>query len=1231
MASAISAQPSDVLERPIDSSDVLIRRLEAWRQAVIVVASYASNVFSTQQGTTSGLEKQRRAVAEPPQFGGLSVQGGQMGTTVDSPVAQMFVTLSSEIEGQIGESERFAQSIKQSIIPGLETLAADLDRQLKHVRSQFSKGSKEIEKLRESTQRNIEYLGRTVATSGAPQPGKAEVKYDPYLWHRRVKSAAQEQISRENTQSENFLAIQQTFAALEKHIIEVLQRSIGSLAQLQGQFSESAHGSAVTVNHAFAKVVPSDEWARFVESNEQFLTPESGYQRDPQNVTFANHNDPSTQPLIEGSLYRKGTYLKSSKPGYYVLTRAGYLHQYESADHAQDPHPVLSLYIPESEISGLPARGSGDLSFKIISKDAGKVIATRHKYSFKTSSYEELAAWYAAISKVSGTSGIPGDFGNISSDSESLSTPRTASGTAPAAGAAAGGAAASHRRDVSGISSISAHTADDDGELSPSYLSRDIPRTNLAAEAGNVSPSYNFSSGEGEAIAGGALGAAAGVTAAFGAESENKNTSPLERDVSNSNFKNFDYTDQQELFGHQAQPLEDNRYAATAAANQSPPQREFSERADGLDAYKSTLDPASPKYAELGQDHTEPEANFPENKSTAVDAVAATGFELPSEKRVSSTYSESYRSQSRGNATGALYDQYDVTREQPYEGGAAAAGKPEVKNTEGTFDHLASEAPSAQTEHLDSNKVDPTRAVSGSSNGHSIPHYQISPNKRASRLDDTTETFGGVPVLSSPIDTGAEFSTPRADFESEVPSEEFNVNKSTPYGGGEYEGPDKVFEPSTGLGMQPTSLGTHELSKGYGNDPSANPGDYIATGGSPDNFETDLTKAGPTDVKPTSRLASENLASEVGGASDTLENSQAHTVAATGAFPGSGGQSPVLANEPEVSAGAEGGKDAANYGEYDKFGGKSTDSATREQKATATTSDVGGSGDKLFYATDPRQFVGSSAYERTDQGNQEVTGALPKSDSTYDTSYVTQNAEDDVRNQTAAAKELHGASTSAYGHKVSESKASKDLSDVAGAAHAPEDASKDLSGLAGAAHVPEDASKNLSGFAGTTSAPENMAEGNTNGGLPEGNVAGQKDSRAESGKGITGGATGTEAAAGMTGGSAEAVSGAQSTSKPPIGTDREELKGSASSGSGPKGKKGDINKYAKKLTGKNVDQLAKELKTDPKSVIEELEKRPADLLTKLGEDPSKALKLLESKGNVSGWKKVTKGIAKAFK
>lgn len=423
-ASAFHDTPSDILDDRVDSSHLLLQRLNNWRHAVANVLEYADCKASTQHFVTSSLSKERKTVHNVPNFGGSSVNGGtksgieksaaaippssdNISPSTPSEISNSFTNLAHQIDTLVHESETAIENIKFRVIPPLELLLSDIGKHQKTLKSQGSKHIKDIEKQRESTAKYLESLGKAVSTAGATGT-KPDPKTDPYALHRKVLSVAAEQIWLENQFAESNLNVQHNFSSLEQHIIEVLQNAVAQLNEISQRFAKAESVTSASIHQSFNQINPYHEWELFNSSNQQGLVPEVGYQRDPSKVTFSNSSHETTRPLMEGVLNRKGTVLKNNKPGYYVLTQAGFLHEYKSPDYVEDPHAELSLYIPESELGGLPQRGGADFIFEIASKDSGKVLASHHKYSFTANSYKELLAWHRALSRVVGTtSAVP--------------------------------------------------------------------------------------------------------------------------------------------------------------------------------------------------------------------------------------------------------------------------------------------------------------------------------------------------------------------------------------------------------------------------------------------------------------------------------------------------------------------------------------------------------------------------------------------------------------------------------------------------------------------------------------------------------------------------------------------------------------------------------------------------------------------------------------------------------
>lgn len=403
---SIQKYETDALQEHVDSTPILISRLDQWRHSVHVVQQYIQGYYQIHAGITANLEKTLKSIGDVPTFGGAAPQESPS----TSQLSTVFRDLQTEVNGLLQRSSATANGIKTSVLPSLDDVSSEIDKHYKTLRTQGTKGIKEVEKCREHTQKLVESLGQVTSSYGSRALSYHE---DPLILHRKVESAVAEQVARENTQAEAALNVQKSFASLETHVVQTIRHALANLASLNEGFDKSEYEMNTKITTMFAEINMSNEWELFNKTNQENLVPSSNYQRDPSMVTFMNKTHPSTKPVLQGVLNRKGTVLKSYNQGYYIISPAGYLYQFKNAEPTQDSTPDLSLFLPGCQVS--KSSKAGDYVFKIVGKDSQKAISTRHKYVFKANSPQELTMWYGAVARMTGNEPIQDDDSEPSS------------------------------------------------------------------------------------------------------------------------------------------------------------------------------------------------------------------------------------------------------------------------------------------------------------------------------------------------------------------------------------------------------------------------------------------------------------------------------------------------------------------------------------------------------------------------------------------------------------------------------------------------------------------------------------------------------------------------------------------------------------------------------------------------------------------------------------------------
>lgn len=267
-----------------------------------------------------------------------------------------------------------------------------------------SKGAKEVEKARNTTQKHIELLGTQTASYGSAG-GRINASDDPYVVHRGVYHRLNKQVLEENNSRNDLISVQNNFQTFEQHVIEVLQQAIGSFNQFVGGQCEKDRDMYQDMLGTAQRIPPEMEWAGFVNRNQALLVDPNGPPRSVDNISFANQNHKATQPLIEGTLERKSRNKLSMggySTGYYVVTPSKYLHEFKDNDNfRKDPTPEMSIYLPEATIGAV----SGE-KFNVKGKDVSGGLSSKlsgsPEVSFKAHTSSDAQKWHSIIQSVAG-------------------------------------------------------------------------------------------------------------------------------------------------------------------------------------------------------------------------------------------------------------------------------------------------------------------------------------------------------------------------------------------------------------------------------------------------------------------------------------------------------------------------------------------------------------------------------------------------------------------------------------------------------------------------------------------------------------------------------------------------------------------------------------------------------------------------------------------------------------
>ena len=195
--------------------------------------------------------------------------------------------------------------------------------------------------------------------------------------------------------------MQQNSAHFEEEIVLSLRSAWRTFEDWETRTMASSSASLSSIARSMFKLPSDREWISFSARTDHFLNPDTPL-RDPANINYPSKEDPGVVPVRTGNLELKKRYTRTYKESYFVLTPAGFLHQYASSESSTygGQNVLFTLFLPACTL-GPPGQWTN--KFHIEATQAG--VATKggslggdvHAWTFRGKSREDTMEWWDDI------------------------------------------------------------------------------------------------------------------------------------------------------------------------------------------------------------------------------------------------------------------------------------------------------------------------------------------------------------------------------------------------------------------------------------------------------------------------------------------------------------------------------------------------------------------------------------------------------------------------------------------------------------------------------------------------------------------------------------------------------------------------------------------------------------------------------------------------------------------
>ncbi|KAI6025321.1 hypothetical protein BKA83DRAFT_4259859 [Pisolithus microcarpus] len=393
-----NVSPTDL--RP---SDILIDRFVAWKAIAKQMIAYFEGVADIESNVAREYTK-LGAVVQVPFKSGTQFLG-------ESGLQDVFYAIRDKARHIADQHASLARTVDSSIVQHLQKLRTEIKAHIKNIQNDTGKLATSVAKEREMSTRMIGEFATAISLF-KNTPMNVTPKSDPYVLNMSVAHQLQKQIHEENALQKSIIIMQQNSAHFEEGIVRAIQSAWATFAEWRDRSYAAVSDAWGVLDTNMASLAPDREWIAFAAREDHLLDPETPL-RNPGTIVYPGRDDPAAIAVHSGYLERKKKFTRTYRESFYVLTAAGFLHEYPTSDpkHIGMNPPMFSLFLPACTLGPPSASRAKSHKFHIEGRKDGEGFGQSgsirrsvlggmgigkggHAWAFRARSREDMMEWW---------------------------------------------------------------------------------------------------------------------------------------------------------------------------------------------------------------------------------------------------------------------------------------------------------------------------------------------------------------------------------------------------------------------------------------------------------------------------------------------------------------------------------------------------------------------------------------------------------------------------------------------------------------------------------------------------------------------------------------------------------------------------------------------------------------------------------------------------------------------
>jgi hypothetical protein len=168
----------------------------------------------------------------------------------------------------------------------------------------------------------------------------------------------------ENKIHETVLRLQRETLISEEQLVEEFRRLCQHIYSMREASTLGIDRGLESIMETFNNIKMDSDWINFCQQNNDHLVSETAAFRHPDHLQYPNHSHALLQPIFAARMERKSIILQHWHEYIYVLTPAGFLHEYRSGKNYPSK-PDATIFVPHYKVSSLSTNLHHNLIFQL--------------------------------------------------------------------------------------------------------------------------------------------------------------------------------------------------------------------------------------------------------------------------------------------------------------------------------------------------------------------------------------------------------------------------------------------------------------------------------------------------------------------------------------------------------------------------------------------------------------------------------------------------------------------------------------------------------------------------------------------------------------------------------------------------------------------------------------------------------------------------------------------------